>query len=335
MKSPTVCLLALCAASASVHAQNAAPPFVFDGPPAAIVPVPFDGKSLALFNAVQRVTVTITLQNVKPSQMARRLSGERVLLRGSRDGIPLHLLPSGIEQILPLDNTNTLLVRGRGRDVEELKDTIAFLDRPQYVLEPDYVVYWIDPNAPEAACFRAEGFFRAQTNDDTAQLSVLMQRGDAQVIKTPLQVVPTFLEASEKTPLSFEVSPSVTMIKPSIPNAADGKKFESPMPLFPADPSIDPDFQQPNPSRQIAPPSIIYRDPFALTRGPAGFRFFNPDAPSGSVAVQLRPNTIWLLSAQALNLKPPSPRLSLALIQITPFIETLPPLNASGASVRP
>jgi len=328
MKSPVVCLVALCAITASVHAQNAAPP-------AAIVPVPFDGKAMAEFNALRYVTVSITLQNVKPSQMAFWLCGSPEQLRGSRDGIPLHILPSGIEQILPLDNMNTLFLRGRGRDVEELKDTIAFLDRAAHILEPDYVVYWIDPDAPEAASFRGEKFFRAQTKDDASKLSILMQRGDAQITKPPLQVAPTFLEAPDKTALSFEVAPSVTTIKPSIPNAADGKNFESPMPRFPADPRIDPDFQQPNPSRQIVQIPPIERGPIVLNREADGFRFSNPDAPSGSISARLRPDTIWLTSAKPLDLKPPSQRLSLAVLRITPIIKTLPPLSAGSASVRP
>lgn len=321
MKSPAVCLLALCAIATSSHAQNAAPP-------AAIVPVPFDGKSLAKVNTLGRSTASIRLQNVKPSQMASWLCGVS-------NGAPLGTLPRGIEQILPLDNTNTLLIRGRDGDVWELEQTIAVLDRPGHVLEPDYVVYWIDPNAPEAAHFRAEGFLRAQTQEDAAKLSVLMQRGDVQITKPPLQVVPMFLEVPEKTALSFEVLPPAPIGKLSIPNAADGKTFESPMPRFPANPHIDPDFQQLNPSLPIAPLPLIYSNPFIFKRGPAGFRFSNPDAPSGSISVRLYANKIWLTSAKSLNLKPPSPRLSLAIIQITPIIKTLPPLGLSDGNIRP
>lgn len=78
----------------------------------------------------------IALRNVKPSVMAWWLDPQNNPRPGNAAPLPLAppvqiAVPEGIDRIVAIDAQGALLVFGTDEAVRELRDTIAFLDRPQ------------------------------------------------------------------------------------------------------------------------------------------------------------------------------------------------------------
>jgi len=322
MKSPVVCLLALCVGAASVHAQNAAPPFVFGGPPAAIVPVPFEEKPGVQLRWRSTDTFSVHLINVKPSLMAYWLDPQHHLGPfipfAQSHATTRFVLPFGVERIEADDKTNTLLIHGTGKAAQELSDTIAFLDRPQYLLQFDCVAFWVDSLAPEATKWSKPslGF----QNADAAQVAELESLADTdRAARLGLQVPGLQAGGSVSLSLPFAVQsekPPVDSQTP-FPPFGPNKDFEDQMPgsnnKVPIDPEMPNGFQNSSP---VVDPTSLQLTPsahgdYTIVRAQTGARTLFGLA-------RLEESLLLFGSAKAFGLVPPSPRFGALVVKITP-----------------
>lgn len=322
MKSPVVCLFALCVGAASVHAQNAAPPLVFNGPSAAIVPVPLKEKPGVQLRLYARDTFSVRLINVKPSQMAYWLDPQH-------NPVPLAAFSSphptirftvalGIERIEADDKTNTLLIHGTQEAAQQLSRTIAFLDRPQYLLQFDCVAFWVDSLAPEATKWnKASLGFQSADDAQVAELESLADTDRA--ARLGLQVPGLQAGGSVSLSLPFAVQsekPPVDSQTP-FPPFGPNKDFEDQMPgsdsKVPVDPEMPNGFQNSPPavnptSLQLTPSS---HSDYTIVRAQTGARTLFGLARLGQ-------SLLLFGSARAFGLVPPSPRFGALVVKITP-----------------
>ncbi len=326
-------------------------------PPAAIVPVPLDEKPQAQLELHSKRMYQVRLQNVSPSVMAFwldpknhplpvELLNEAILQGGpfstrrpvfgflplkSGDGIdisslllPRLPLPEGVERIVAVHPQKVLLVYGTSKGFGELSKIIAFLDRPARSPQPELTVFWIDSLAPEAANWSANSLSTRIAGD--AELSALesLVRADRalRVSSPPLEIsqAPSFTFFLEKPLEAPPASPKLT-----IPNVAEGKKFESPMPVWKADPEIDPGIQM---MKKLTPdavprPGTGFLEP-SNSSDKNAFRIVNPAAPSQTITVSLEAGKPILVLGAALGLISPTPRFSVAVLLVTPRVVTAP-----------
>jgi len=322
MKSPIVCLLALCVGAASVHAQNAAPPLVFGRPPIAIVPVPLKEKPGVQLRLYSKDTFSVRLINVKPSLMAYWLDPQHNLVPlgafGSLQPTIQFAVPFGVERVEADDKTNTLLIRGTQQAAQQLSKTIALLDTPQYLLQFDCVAFWVDSLAPEAAKWNKSSleFQRA----DAAQIAELELLADTdRASRLGLQVPSLQAEDSFSLSLPFEV-PSE---KPSFeshdtfPGIGQNKRFDYQMPRLHSDILIDPEMSNLNRSllNAFGPTSLHIMH---FIRGENTLMFVEIDGHSLSASARFGESLLLFGSAKAFDLVPPSPRFGALVVKITP-----------------
>ncbi len=121
MKTIQLAVFALCAANflaPNVCAEPAAPPAT--QPP---------------FLVDSSQTMSIQLRNIKPSLMGYWLDPQHTAIAPNQE-VPLQVspqfavLPDGIDTLTAKDDTNELVARGTKEGIEQLRKTIALLDKP-------------------------------------------------------------------------------------------------------------------------------------------------------------------------------------------------------------
>jgi len=322
MKSPTVCLLALCLGAASVHAQNAAPPFVFNGPPAATVPVPLDEKPGVQLRSHLKGTFSVRLINVKPSLMAYWLDPQHNPVPlgafGPLQATTRFAVRFGIERLEADDKTNTLIIHGAQEAAQQLSKTIALLDTPQYLVQFDCVAFWVDSLSPEAAKWNKSSLeFQSADAGQIAELESLADTDRA--ARLGLQVPGMQAEGSFVLSLPFEV-PSE---KPSFeshdtfPGIGQNKRFDYQMPRLHSDIPIDPEMSNLNRSLPNAfGPTSLHITHFI--RGENTLMFVEIGGHSLSASARFGESLLLFGSAKAFGLMPPSPRFGALVVKIPP-----------------
>lgn len=235
-------------------------------------------------------------------------------------------LPEGVERIVAVDPQGGLLVFGTTKGVDALRQTVAFLDKPQRQLQPELTLFWIDSLAPDAQKWSASTnplFMRVASADDLNALEALVRADRALRVNSPALRISSTFTFFPSPPATFS-SPPPAAPKLTIPNVARGRKFESPMPLWKPDPQIDPGIQMLRATRPVAPLPEVPRAPLLFGSGQNAFHIFNPDAPRQAIIVSLQEGKPILVSGAALGLKPPTPRFGIAVLLVTPRLVTAP-----------
>jgi hypothetical protein len=232
-------------------------------------------KLVPLLRAHQRQHV-IRLRHVKASWIAHWFDSKNHpkpldmpipngLLLNPASALPL---PKGIERIVALDPQNALLVVGTDEGIRELKETIAFLDKPLREIQ-------IEAQIVEISSLRLGGIWASLASQFQLQNSAMglssqadqtllrenFARKEATLLSLQIQKfisnATQTLDFSAATPANF-TSPSLT-----IPGRPPGD-FKSPMPIFPL-----PQDMAPMPGRmfgQITPRKTATLKPFDTIR---------------------------------------------------------------------
>lgn len=195
-------------------------------------------------------------------------------------------------------------------------------------LEPQLTLYWIDPRAPHAKNFRFnEPPFQAP-KAEIADLEALLRAGYARRASTSAlraeHVNYDFVTRSLNALMVPRRPPFSATPTPIMPNIAPKGGWKSSMPRVRPDAKMDSGIQKFERPRPTVTVPITPRD-LALSRFSflplAGrdnvFWIFNRRATEKEVAVFLQPDTTWLVTGNPLGLKPPSPRFTIPVLEIT------------------
>lgn len=214
-----------------------------------IVPAP--GGPVAPQTEARKRAFLIRLHNVAPRVMAFWLDSKHNMAP-SELGLasppspfaaqnPL-LLPEGVERIVAVDNQNALIIFGTAEGVDQLRDIIAFLDKPMLQVEIEARLLSIQ-SASLAGIWAALATPTAKDqpamallpSDFEKQLSEMLARNEARILtKRPSFTNDTTQGFSFGSPAPRGIpAPRMTMPNP-IP-----EDFASPMPVIPPPRGLD------------------------------------------------------------------------------------------------
>ena len=178
---------------------------------------------------------------------------------------PAFLLPAGVERIIALEGSKSLVVLGTEVGVKHLQTIVAFLDKPIREIEIEVQIAeipqeklsgtWEKLAAQSASQKPAMGFLK---RDEQTQLREMWARREAVVLALPTQKI---LNGATRI-LDFKTPADILSQRLTIPGRPPGD-FESPMPIFPPPQGMAP---MPGMGGTIMPPRIVVPKPFDMIR---------------------------------------------------------------------